>query len=163
MRFRLQLTTHLWRSARDVQIQTKVVSIHFLVFPNGKVQISCNLSSSRLNRKVWYNKFFCTSLYNFSCKNKYLSTCKHFSMSRSAYRRSIYIYIYIRVQVYLYGRYKYECLDEGFCLSSSSSSHTASTDLPDPLSPPVSIFNHSREVFHASSCIGTELLYRGSC
>ena len=41
-------------------------------------------------------------------------------------------------------------------------SHAASTDLPDPLSPPVSIVHHSREVFLAASCIGTELLYKGS-
>ena len=41
---------------------------------------------------------------------------------------------------------------------SSSSCRTASTDLPDPLSPPVSI-HHSWEVFKAISCISTELLY----
>ena len=49
-----------------------------------------------------------------------------------------------------------------FLISSSSSCHAASTDLPDPLSPPVSIVHRSREVFLAISCIGTELLYIGS-
>ena len=43
--------------------------------------------------------------------------------------------------------------------SSSSSCHSASTDLPDPLSPPVSIVHCSQQVFKAISCIGTELSY----
>ena len=46
--------------------------------------------------------------------------------------------------------------------SSSSSCHAASTDLPDPLSPPISIVHHSREVFMATFCIGTELFCIGS-
>ena len=46
--------------------------------------------------------------------------------------------------------------------SSSSSSHAANTDLPDPLSPPVSIVHRFWEVFQATSCISTELLYIGS-
>ena len=46
--------------------------------------------------------------------------------------------------------------------SSSTSCHTASTDLPDPLSPPVSIVYRTREVFKAISSIGTKLLYIGS-
>ena len=29
--------------------------------------------------------------------------------------------------------------------------------------PPISIFHHSRQVLHATSCIGTQLLYIGSC
>ena len=45
---------------------------------------------------------------------------------------------------------------------SSSSCRTVSMDLLDPLSPPVSIIHRSREVFKATSCIGTELLYIGS-
>ena len=45
-------------------------------------------------------------------------------------------------------------------ISSSSTSRCAvSTDLPDPLSPPVSIVHCSREVFKFISCIGTVLLY----
>ena len=47
---------------------------------------------------------------------------------------SIYIYIYI-------------------------SCHATSTDFPDPLSSPDSIVHRSRQVFQATSCIGTELLY----
>ena len=48
-----------------------------------------------------------------------------------------------------------------WCYISSSSCHVDSTYLPDPLPPPVSIVHHSREVFKATSCIGTELLYIG--
>ena len=52
---------------------------------------------------------------------------------------------------------------DGLCFSSSlSSSRAASTDLPDPFSPLVSIVHHSREVFEATPCIDTELLYIGS-
>ena len=40
--------------------------------------------------------------------------------------------------------------------------HTESTDLPHPLSPPVSIVHRSQEIFKVISCIGTELLYIGS-
>ena len=47
--------------------------------------------------------------------------------------------------------------------SSSSSCSAASTDLPDALSPPVFILHYSWEVFKAISCIGTKLLYTGSC
>ena len=46
--------------------------------------------------------------------------------------------------------------------SSSSSCRTTSTGLPDPLSPPTLIIHHSRSVFKAPSCIGTELLYISS-
>ena len=45
----------------------------------------------------------------------------------------------------------------------SSSCHSVSTDLPDPLSPPVSIVHRSREVFKATSCIVTVKLCIGSC
>ena len=44
----------------------------------------------------------------------------------------------------------------------TSSCHAAYTDLLDPISPPVSIVHRSREVFQATSCIGTKLLYIGS-
>ena len=50
-----------------------------------------------------------------------------------------------------------------FSHSSSSSCCATSTDILDPLSPPISIVPCSREVFKAISCIGTELLYVGSC
>ena len=40
--------------------------------------------------------------------------------------------------------------------------HAASTNLPDHLSPPFSIVHRSREVFYATSCFSTELLYIGS-
>ena len=36
-------------------------------------------------------------------------------------------------------------------------------DLPDPLPPPFSIVHRFRPVFKTTSCIGTELLYIGSC
>ena len=58
------------------------------------------------------------------------------------------------------------CLDDYTASSSSSSSsssyHAANTDLTDPLSLLVSIVYSFREVFRATSCIGTELLYIGS-
>ena len=46
--------------------------------------------------------------------------------------------------------------------SSLSSCRPASTDLPYPLLLPVSIVHYSRQVFQATSCIGSELLYIGS-
>ena len=45
---------------------------------------------------------------------------------------------------------------------SSSSYRAISTDLPDLLPPPVSIVHRSPEVFQATSCIGTALLYVSS-
>ena len=53
-------------------------------------------------------------------------------------------------------------LSDPSCPSSSSSCRAVSTDLPDPLSPSVSIVHYTPEVFKAISCIGTELLYIGS-
>ena len=52
---------------------------------------------------------------------------------------------------------------DDYAFWTSSSCCATSTDFPDPLSPPVSIVHHSREVFKAISCIGTELSYIGSC
>ena len=46
---------------------------------------------------------------------------------------------------------------------SSSSRRTASTDLPDLLSLPVSIVQSSQVVFQTTSWTGKELLYIGSC
>ena len=45
---------------------------------------------------------------------------------------------------------------------SSSSCHATNMDLPDPFSPPFSIIHRSWEVFQATSCISTKLLYIGS-
>ena len=53
-------------------------------------------------------------------------------------------------------------LEKKYIYLQSSSYHAVSTDLPGPLSPPVSIVHRSREVFKAPSCIGTEQLYIGS-
>ena len=50
-----------------------------------------------------------------------------------------------------------------FYISISSSYRNASTDLPDSHLQLVSIFRRSLEVFQATSCICTELLYIGSC
>ena len=49
-----------------------------------------------------------------------------------------------------------------FKSSSSSSGRTISTDIPDPFSPPLCIVHRFWQVFRATSCIGTELLYKGS-
>ena len=46
--------------------------------------------------------------------------------------------------------------------SSSSSCRVISTDISDPFSPPFSIVHCFRQVFRATSRIGTELLYVGS-
>ena len=46
--------------------------------------------------------------------------------------------------------------------SSSPYCHAISTDIPDPSSPPLPIFNCFRKVFQATSRICTELLYVGS-
>ena len=48
------------------------------------------------------------------------------------------------------------------CDALSSLCRAVSTDLPDPFSLPISIVHRPREVFQATSCIGTELLYIGS-
>ena len=45
---------------------------------------------------------------------------------------------------------------------SSSSCHTISMDIPDPLLPLLPIVHCSQQVLKATSCIGTELLYVGS-
>ena len=60
----------------------------------------------------------------------------------------IYIYIYIYIMAWL-RKTKTKPL---------SSCHAASTDLPDPLSPLVSIVHRSRQVFLATSCTATKLL-----
>ena len=59
----------------------------------------------------------------------------------------MHIFIYIYIYIYI---------------SSLLSCPAASMDLPDPLSPPVSIIHRSREVFQATSSISTKLLYLGS-
>ena len=46
--------------------------------------------------------------------------------------------------------------------SSSSSCHAISTNLPDPLSPPLPIVDCFRQDFMDTSRIGSELLYVGS-
>ena len=57
----------------------------------------------------------------------------------------------------------FSCVSSIFALNpSSSSSRAASMDLLDPHSSPISIVHHFREVFQATSCISTELLYIGS-
>ena len=62
----------------------------------------------------------------------------------------LYVYIYICVYIEYNG------------LTSSSSCHAISTDIPDPLPPLFSIIHHFWYVFKATSCISTELLYVGS-
>ena len=57
------------------------------------------------------------------------------------------IYIYIYIYIYI----------------SSSSCRTASTDIPDPLSPLLPIIHRLRQVFRVTSCVLTLLLYVSSC
>ena len=54
------------------------------------------------------------------------------------------------------------CLTDLVIIIYVASCRSVSIDLPGPLSPPVSIVHCSREVFQATSCIGTELLYISS-
>ena len=61
--------------------------------------------------------------------------------------KGIYIYIYIYIYMYI---------------SSLSSFHAISTDIPDPFLPPFSINHCFPQVFKAISSIGTKLLYVGS-
>ena len=56
-------------------------------------------------------------------------------------------------------KYSYQML---IIIPSSSLCRTISTDIPDPLSPPLPIVNCFREVLRTTSRIGTELLYIGS-
>ena len=63
----------------------------------------------------------------------------------------IYIYIYTCVYIYIYTQ-----------SVTSTSCRAASTELPDPLSQLVPIIHRPRDVFKATSCITTELLYIGS-
>ena len=53
-------------------------------------------------------------------------------------------------------------LPNGLISSSLSSCCTISTDIPDPLSPPLPIVNCFWQVLRATSRIGTELLYVGT-
>ena len=59
----------------------------------------------------------------------------------------IYAYVYIHIYIYVPSNTLY---------ISPSSSHAVSTDLPDPLSQPISIIHRSRELLHIgfrlSSC-----------
>ena len=72
-------------------------------------------------------------LPNGKCKKQNLYQKVGYLMSNP-----IYIYIYIHIYI---------------------SCCTANTDHLDPLSPLVSIVHRPREIFKATSCIGTELLY----
>ena len=69
----------------------------------------------------------------------------------------------LRVAIYLNDRYSLDGIDSngyvGKLFEKILSCRDASTNLPDPLLPPVSIIHCSQEVFKAISCIGTELLY----
>ena len=58
--------------------------------------------------------------------------------------------------------YKQDLVLNNFDGSSSSSCHTISTDIPDPLSPPLPIVYCFQQVFRATYCIGIELLYVNS-
>ena len=58
-----------------------------------------------------------------------------------------------------------QCLNEHhsqmsmLTVSSSSSCRTISMDIPDPLPPTFSMVHRFRQIFKATSCIGTEQLY----
>ena len=81
----------------------------------------------------------------------------------------IYIYIYIYIYTHTHTHYIKKMkwlsklllwiLDKFTSRQIPSSCCAAITNLPDSLSPPVSIVHRSWEVFKATSCIGTELSY----
>ena len=64
--------------------------------------------------------------------------------------------------VEMFSCFKSRCIHWNLPYISPSSCRTASTDLPDPLSLPISIVHCPRHVFQPISCIGTELLCIGS-
>ena len=99
---------------------------------------------------MYMNTYVCVFLYVYIC-DLCIFRCVYMygHMYNMCINMCIYVWVYVWICVYLY-------------VSSSSSCHIASMDLPDCLSPPVSIVHHSQEVFKAISCIGTELLYIGS-
>ena len=89
----------------------------------------------------------------------------------SSYRKgSLWVTLDYGRQLYFFLVIHYEDISNAFsclfrqenALLISSSCHAGSRNLPDPLSPPVSIVHRSQEVFQATSCIGRELLYIGS-
>ena len=69
----------------------------------------------------------------------------------------IYTYIYM----YIHTHYIHILYTHTY-LSSSSSRHTISMDISDPLSPPLHIIHCFQQVFRVTSCIRTEPLYVGS-
>ena len=64
----------------------------------------------------------------------------------------------LKTQVYLTHRWEPEQI-----VIISSSCRTISTDIPDPLSPPLPIVHRIRQVLKATPRILTELLHVGSC
>ena len=77
---------------------------------------------------------------------------------------SDYFYIIVLTQLYGFNLKPYNCVRTTSNNTSSSSSlcRTASTNIPDPLSLPVSIVHLSRKIFNNTPSIGTELFYIGS-
>ena len=69
---------------------------------------------------------------------------------------------YVYLPIYLSGRYIYIYIYI-YIYRSSSSCRAVSMDITEPLSTAVSIVHRFWEVFQVTSCIGTELLYIGSC
>ena len=65
-------------------------------------------------------------------------------------RKSLETYLMIFVYIYIYIY---------ICISLSSSCLAISTDISDPLSPPLPIVHSFWQIFRATSCICTELLY----
>ena len=72
------------------------------------------------------------------------------------------IFSYQKAMLYQHTKFRFFHCFENLQQSSSLSCWTASAHLPDPLPPPFSIVHHSQEVFQATSCVSTELLYIGS-
>ena len=104
---------------------------------------SCSFESEIIKIGQSSHKIYSNKILNFQESTTILNACtKKSGNLLNAPRIYIYIYIYIYTHSHI---------------SSSSSCCAASTDLPDPLSPPISIIHGSQEVFKTISCIGTEL------
>ena len=83
-------------------------------------------------------------------------------------QKYVFLKIYTHIHICVYCLCVCVCLRDlvsifkQIYIASLSSCLTDNSDLPDNLSPPISILYRSQDVFQAKSCISTDLLYIGS-
>ena len=98
----------------------------------------------------------------------FYSYLKHISVCKQ--KTGVILYLKVRKLHWLYAYIYIFCIvisskfKKIFFLLLSNHHHVQaiSMDIPDPLSPPLSIIHCFRQVLRDTSCIGTELLYVGS-